>query len=482
MHVYEQSPEKTPELFYLPDAGGNPTVPVRQDIGADGIRYTRKSAMGVRQTWLTPNSAVLLNGPDEDNLAPVMTQHVIQEVSDDGGLTWYVPEVTERTIDANGDGLIDYLLTVGVSSYCRISTVDNYFLEKCGKQEYEISAPGKLTRLYLEVTLHDPDQARVDISDFDGPVIYNTVDNVVTYLFYPDGVEYAVIDPYLTVEETSVAIYVDMDALTLNFNNNSTAYSSVQVCTLGYRSTSGIGTLCGMSVRTPDGTTYSLPNSKVATYTLLENTPTRVIIATSYNLTTIGGTPLTGSTSFDAVFYIYNDRVFIATTWVTGAEITLQSSNPYHHIIGVDYATVATPVGIYESGGSELTSSGGTYDSADYVGTLADEFDSQTIVTYSTVSGGGSNIRQFLKSSQEHCIQYQGTIYAGTHKIFGVTTFEKTQAERLTLGNQYKDIVNNTNLPTIVDSTGAFSVPTAFQVPGEDAFGTDGAYHLDGSV
>lgn len=228
MNVTEISPTATPHLFYMGredllnlDADGNPTiiydVQVRQDITAEGIKYTRKSEKGVRQTILTPFSATLLNGVDEESLTPIMTQHIIQEVSTDGGATWFVPEVTDRAIDADADGLIDYLLTVGSSSYCRISTVDNYFLEKCGKQEYEISAPGALTRLYLEATLHDLEQSIVDISDFDGPCIYNTYVNssgetVVVYLFYPAGVEYAVIDPYLSVTEVAATITVSTDS------------------------------------------------------------------------------------------------------------------------------------------------------------------------------------------------------------------------------------------------------------------------------
>lgn len=483
MQVYEQSPDKTPHLFYMGreviDAEGNPLiiydVPVRQDIGVDGIRYTRKSAMGVRQTWLTPYSAVLLNGFDEASLAPVMTQHVIQEVSDDGGLTWYVPEVTERTIDADGDGLIDYLLTVGASSYCRISTVDNYFLEKCGKQEYEISAPGKLTRLYLEVTLHDVDQAIVDISDFDGSVIHNTVDNVITYLFYPDGIEYAVIDPYLTVTALSTTINIKTTAAPyFEIEFDQAKGGTTDIWYSGSGSTTNLCYANGLlALWINYGTLYKqLDSTTTTTLTLLESSNSRVRLRASGLIANV-----TGYSFVQDVTVLPSGHIFYHTTFTnnTGGMLT----GIVTFLAGTNSATYTNETRFSDSEDTSPTYNTewwyGMY-TPDGMPTLvagvmaASEKAQQSIRSFATNACGYATASHSLVNGESwwSCI------------VQSITGYADTQAEVDAELGQYN--TTEAVFPTIVDTTGSFSVPTALQISGVDEFGTDGAYHLDGSV
>jgi hypothetical protein len=207
--------------FYLPrdtgevDGDGNPViaydVEVRQDIDPvlGVITYTRKSKLGIQQIAITASDVTLYNGTDEDNLLPVMTQNVTLETSTDG-ITWASEPTVDRVIDADGDGLIDYLISTGASGYLQISSIYNWFTEGSGKQTYEFACPGKLGRVKLTCTIYDAEQAIINIDDFDGPVDYTLTDDVAEWIFYPEGVaDGGVVDPYIGVYDNGTSITVD---------------------------------------------------------------------------------------------------------------------------------------------------------------------------------------------------------------------------------------------------------------------------------
>lgn len=430
MRVFENTAEKQPQNFYMPrmvDGILVYDVAVQQYIDATGIYYTRKCAKGIRRLHLTPFSATVYTGVDEESLAAVMTQYIIQEVSDDNGVSWYVPVVVDRMIDADGDGVIDFLLSTGDAGFCSINTIDNFFLENTGKQTYEISAPGKLTRLKLEVVIHNPMEASIDITDFTGPVEYSsevndTGEDVITYLFYPEGIEYAVIDPYLSVDEQATYTDVYCDGYVLRFYTSTSGYIMAMLSpTLSYRA----GIYEGLYTSSAN---YRLAEDPLNTLAVTVNTKNYVAITRTGNLHN-GSNYLTNSDSFELKVYCYPDKFLFTTKHITsGGNITIGSGLGSYRLYLT--ASLSSPTSIYNISGTEVEG-GGFQNNAIYIGFTQSDYNITLNWMYDTFS---SFINQYASADDPRIGIESVDITPGTHH-YGILCLVDS-AERVG-GKQY---------------------------------------------
>ena len=473
---------------------------VRQDIDPvlGIITYTRKSKLGIQQIAITSSDVTLYNGIDEDNLLPVMTQNVTLETSTDG-ITWASEPTVDRVIDADGDGLIDYLISTGASGYLQISSIYNWFTEGSGKQTYEFACPGKLGRVKLTCTIYDDEQAIINIDDFDGPVEYTLTDDVAEWIFYPEGIaDGGVVDPYLSITETSTYIDVFVD------DTDNTNYVHIKTYDSGRSSNDYIELFKGGTERMKSrhafevgNTPYSIHYDAAATMTVLGDTPVRAVLLHQGTPTNSSGTALSNVTSYQHMIYIYpmdsanRVKIFVDIELVQDASITHSDAQTYPAILACQETSLSNDADYHEASGSEASSSdGNNYDSAEYLTRLGDEMTGQLVLL--SDSTGLIHQRAQTASSRGPRLSFlTGSTTSGTHTISGLMIYDfdgkgatdgTYEADRLTLGSQYYKPASNANLATIADTLGAFAVPAALQIPTVDEIGTDGAYHLDGSV
>lgn len=240
-------------------------------------------------------------------------------------------------------------------------------------------------------------------------------------------------------------------------------------------------------------TTYDFQYSANASnlITLIENTAGRVVfrLQGNFDRTYGGGNVLPNSTLFEVCLFIYSDRIFIKTKWVTSDDIVLSAAvydwSPIYYWDSINL-NVTNEAGILESSGSEIAVDGGgyiNYPSADYVGYTSDELN--VIQSTLQTSGFAGSLGQYYAEVETRWrIGYNNvTIPAGTHLIDSVIIFDSANREggkkydatdRLALGDQYKD----TTAPEPDD--GAW-VTDLIEPPniGVDGFAADGAWHLE---
>jgi len=235
MRVYQQSPEHTPALFFLPrntgqfhdviDAQGNVIgqeeiiaydIPVSRTVDpvSRTITLERKSKAGIQKLIVDASKQLPIALYNAGVL--IAEQAVSIEISDDNGTTWATPATVDKIIDVNNDGVFDALVSVGNSSYLHVDCSWNGFLANPDKQTFTANAPGKLVRVKWIVLVHDP-EFNFNYADYKGNVSYSESNGLMEVIFEPAGVaDSLVVDPYLKVDETASTI-------TINFSSGDSA-------------------------------------------------------------------------------------------------------------------------------------------------------------------------------------------------------------------------------------------------------------------
>ncbi|NOR27624.1 MAG: hypothetical protein GQ540_03735 [Lutibacter sp.] len=174
MNVKQQSPEHTPELFYMPFATGEfkdayddegnvigqeeiveYTTAVEVTTQPDHASLKRKCKDGIQELRVYPNDQFPIKLYVNDVL--LAEQSVVMEVSGDGGATWEVPATVDKIIDYDNDGVFDALVSTGEGSYLSVSCNWNSFLPDPDKQVFIANSPGKLVRIGWYIKSHNPE-------------------------------------------------------------------------------------------------------------------------------------------------------------------------------------------------------------------------------------------------------------------------------------------------------------------------------------
>jgi hypothetical protein len=253
-----------------------------------------------------------------------------------------------------------------------------------------------------------------------------------------------VIDPYLRVDEQATYIDVYCDGYVVRFYTDDSTGDMYKV----YQP-SAIGTKIidseGPRFVSTDPYSYYLSVDPSAEYTIVENTPNRIVLRVKGNLYT-DSVPgyLANSTSYEIYYYIFADKMFEYHTWVVAGTL---STMDYLFVAGMTLAggTVTGETQCNEASGSEETGQSGYKNAADYMGFYSNEFTAITIKLYQSPWTISQQVGSYNARYRENTDPTADTYYFGCVTIFDSDEREGSaliydSTDRLALGDQFKDL------------------------------------------
>ena len=509
MNLKEINKTKTPELFYSSktDEVWNET----DTLAITGGIQLRKRCLNGWQDLLLRSGALQLyfvpetiqttvidaetsieeTVPDESNAVLVADGILIPQKKVDG--TWENMQFTSVTSAfTEGDTDAQSVFSNGIDT----ATIDFKWRIGDSKQTYTLeSTVGSNVRMAAIVNDYKEPGTEVkqSFADYLGLTAVETLteqDDLLStkYVFESEGKVLTVdepvfvVDPYLELAEENTYIDVTCDGYLLNFNFGGTVrgYPYIYDPT---KTTELVRASCAING-------YYLGNDDTATVSILEDTPTRVVLQVEgyFDDDYAGGNDnLQNTTPADAerakyTFTIYPDRFVTSVSWTIATTVVISYDNS-SGITGLLENACTNESNIYETSGSEDSDTGDDKDSAKYIGWTSDEINIQGICLEHSESG--PSFHQRLNADGDAIFQWEsGTMAVGTHtmsvmwiidsaereagdKLYG--TDAAGQTGRLQQGIQY------TNLDLLDITTGA---AVTGGIDDDTGFHADGAYHI----
>jgi len=333
---------------------------------------------------------------------------------------------------------------------------------------------------------------------------------------------------YLRVDEQATYIDVTCDGYVLRLDNVQN-YSD----TFGYiYDPASVGSNEWAKIRgnvTVGGTTYVVGRGG-RVVTLLESSPTRVVIRVDTNFKTAGDAVVTNSASLTYWFYCYPDKFAVAFTWtIETSSITHTEYQPF--FVDGSGANLTNEADFYDNAGTETACASYTlYNSSNYMAVTSDEINYMYVVLHTDDSG---DFQQRSYTGDMIRLKWGGAEFAvGDHVASAMIVLDSADREndggtfldwdtdidtnsvsvgticeqsadnlryichtahtagggneppdtdywheyRMTLGNQYKDLVMAA--PTTGTEVTDLVIPYDLS---SDGFASDGARHLEDS-
>jgi len=166
------------------------------------------------------------------------------------------------------------------------------------------------------------------------------------------------------------------------------------------------------------GTDFNYARDPNRVYTVVENTPTRVIIKRDGIPSTSAPAYIDGADSWVQYYVFYSDRVFVHTEIVADSGgIAIDNSTTHNHVFMVEWRTSNNENNIVEDAGSEDNTVGTNQDvtADDWVGFTSDEMNIIQVVVDTDITGPDFLVLTGAADGQFTSRLNNGTLTEGTH-------------------------------------------------------------------